>query len=562
MVAFLIIKPIVIYAYIFQFNYAFSNSSRSIDTMTTTTLTWPEMQQAMADGRLSITTGKDISKGTIPHNNIHHAHALTRPDGASLENFNFVFPVLKGSNITKQIIPPSTSASFFLFLDIYGNWPKGKIRGEDPKGDAVFDFLLAIEASYQASLEKDNETRMEIFKYAAQEPIVRNEKQTITNIEKVINPIICYSTFPVGHAQEGLRDDSKSPNFRVKLWDVKLTDKNRDKIRNDSLLVNVDPNADPNGDPNDPNRYLQRIFTQIFDLRRNKMSDTYITREHALNEFIYAKGDSSQGKSQFTMLVVATVLAPSWYWEAKKVGASLQFKASAIDIYQKTFLRRTNARTTETKIIRHQEALAAMREYGLDQNDDENDDGGNSSGSDEHNRHQQQQQGNGDTNGHPPPYRTSTTQTSTTQRHVNTNAVVSTRPRTIPVNVYPADYAARGNGAPSPALVRGGSPSFNDNNNNNNNNNNNGGGADDQSSEEEPPPRGTPPNEENEGEGTNDFRSNPIDSVTIPTFTQEEEDYMNQDNSRGYKRTQQQYQQQQPQRTHHQSKRRRTEKGK
>lgn len=347
--------------------------------MSSTVLGFREMRQAISDKRLTITTGKDIVKGTTPNNNVHHAYALKRPDGSGSESFNFTFPPLLVSHITKQIPKDSKFASYFVHGDVYGKWPLGKNRGEDPKGDELFDFFLQLEHSYHDCLAADAATRSEIFLHTDQEPMGRNGQRTqITDIMTLINPIIQYPVFRDGHPQQKERDESKSPTFKIKMWDAKITDRNRGQIRPDSLLVNVDPMADLHGDPNDTSRYLQMIYTKIYDLRqaRNVMSDVYITKESLLDEFTYMAGDSNKGKSQSTMLATITVLAPSWYWEAKK-GASIQFKATAMEIFKKTTLRRANTRTPEMKVNRYQEAMAAIAEYGLDQfeEEEENTDG-------------------------------------------------------------------------------------------------------------------------------------------------------------------------------------------
>lgn len=405
--------------------------------MTSAALSFVEMRQAIKEGRLTITTGKDICKGATPNNNVHHAYALERQDGTSSESFNFTFPPLLFSHITKQIPKDSKYASYFVHGDVYGKWPLGKNRGEDPKGDELFDFFMELERSYCYSLTNDVETKNMIFLHTDQEPIVRGERKYVTDIMTLINPIIQYPLFREGHPQEKQRDESKSPTFKIKLWDAKINEKNRSQIRNDSLLVNVDPLADLHGNPNDPSRYLQMIYTKIYDLRqqRNAMSDTYITKEAILDEFVYMAGDSTKGKSPCILLATMTVLAPSWYWEAKK-GASIQFKASTMEIFRKTILRRTNARTPEVKINRYQEAMAAIADYGLDQLDEDDGDGDydvdegelscnrqqNNSGNSNQQHGGQRFQNNGGG-----------------QRQINPGAVVAVRHKTNPVCVYPSE---------------------------------------------------------------------------------------------------------------------------
>lgn len=345
--------------------------------MANVVLKFNEMRQAMADGRLTITTGKDVNKGDVPNKHVHHKHALKRVGGNATEDFNITFPPLLVTHITKQIPRDSKYASYFVHGDIYPKWPLGKNRGEDAKGDELFDFLMDLESTYHKCLCEDEETKAAIFKHTSQEPLGRDGKKIpVTDIMSLINPIIQYPVFRDGHPQEKQRDDSKSPNFKIKLWDGKITAEKKYQIRPDSLLVNVDPMADPNGDPKDPSRFLQMIFTKIYDLRQQKnvMSDVYITKESDLDEFVYMAGDTNKGKSQSTMVATITVLAPTWYWETKK-GASVQFKATTMEIFKKTALRRANNRSTEVKVSRYQEAMAAIADFGLDQVEDEEDGG-------------------------------------------------------------------------------------------------------------------------------------------------------------------------------------------
>jgi hypothetical protein len=425
--------------------------------MTSTVLGFGEMKRAISDGRLTITTGKDIVKGTTPNNNVHHAYALKRQDGTSTESFNFTFPPLLVSHITKQIPGDSKFASYFVHGDIYGKWPLGKNRGEDLKGDELFDFFLELERVYHECLKADAETKNTIFLHTDQEPMGRDGRRTqVTDIMALINPIVQYPVFRDGHPQAKERDESKSPTFKIKLWDAKISEKNRNQIRKDSLLVNVDPMADPYGDPNDPGRYLQMIYTKIYDLRqqRDAMSDTYITKESVLDKFVYSAGDSTKGKSQCTLLATMTVLAPSWYWEAKK-GASIQFKATTMEIFKQTVLRRANVRTPEIKVSRYQEAMAAIAEYGLDQMDEENDNGdnnNNNNNNEENDVPPQQQQnswGNFDRSGSEQQYGTSKNQNNGGPRQINSSAVIAVRHKTNSVCVYPSKTLNGDSGSPA-----------------------------------------------------------------------------------------------------------------
>ena len=410
--------------------------------MATVILNFEEMRSAIKDDRLTITTGKEITKGTTPNNNIHHAFALTRANGTGTENFNFTFPNLVFSHITRQVPGDSKYASYFIHGDIYGKWPIGKNRGEDPKGDSVFDFFTELEQTYVKRLTDDSETRSMIFLHTSQEPVGRDGKKVpVKNILDLINPIISYPVHRDGHPQAKERDDSKSPTFKIKMWDAKITDANKGKIRKDSLLVNVDPLADPNGNPKDVSRYLQIMYTKIYDLRKDVMSNRYITTETELNQFVYSAGDSAKGKPQCTLLASVTVLAPSWYWEAKK-GASLQFKAVSLEIYKKINLRRTTERTNESKILKYQEALLAIREYGLDEVEDEDED--EYEGEEEKNKEEREDdnrrifpredhiEGYGE---YSPPRQT---QPYPPLRQMQPNATISTnnRPRTISCAVY------------------------------------------------------------------------------------------------------------------------------
>jgi hypothetical protein len=342
--------------------------------MATKILSFEEMKSAIENGRLTITTGKDITKGTDPNSTIHHPVAL-KPQGTTggseieYEKFSFILPPLVFSNITKSYPKESRYASYFMHGDIYGKWPLGKNRGEDPKGDMLLDFFTSIEEAYKTSLGKDDATRTTIVKFTKQEKMEKGVPVplSIPEVQKMVDSIVSYPVFQEGHALAGQRDEAKSPSFKVKLWDAKITSKNQGQIRPDSLLVN--------GDSSDPSKYLQVIYTKVYDRRRSAMTDDYVTRESALDEFTYSAGDSSRGKPQCSLLATVTLLAPSWYWDSSKRGVcSIQFKASSIDVYKKTNLKRASTLTSDQKILRWQDALKAAEYYDIGAVEDEEED--------------------------------------------------------------------------------------------------------------------------------------------------------------------------------------------
>lgn len=412
--------------------------------MAMTSLTYKDMQEAVNSGRLLIATGKEIITGTTPKNNIHHSHILKMPQGGVTGKFCFRFPPLMCSNITKQIPKDSKFATYFTYVDIYGSWPKGQNRGEDPVGDELFDFLTSIENSYKESLKKDEETKNMIINFTDQEPIVRGTKKIVTDMDDVMNSVINYPVFRDGHAQAKQRDMSKSPNFKVKLWEVKLTADLRGKLREDSLLVNVDPKSDPHLRDGDPAKYLQLMYTKIYDMRKNPMSDDFIKTERALNEFLYSAGEAASGtKLPFRMLAGITVLAPTWYWGSKD-PAALQFKASIIEVYNKIVPKRADERTTSQKLSVYAEVMACRDSYGIKEDDEDDEDaqifdfpmdhtdtdtcgyGGNNN----NNNNTATTNNNNNENSKGP------SSASPMLRQPNPSASVSVRPKTNPVVVY------------------------------------------------------------------------------------------------------------------------------
>lgn len=396
-------------------------------------VTYKDMQEAVTDGRLLISTGKEIITGTTPKNNIHHSHILKMPQGGVTGKFCFRLPPLMCSNITKQIPKDSKFATYFTYVDIYGSWPKGQNRGEDPVGDELFDFLRGIENSYKESLKNDEETKNMIFNFTDQEPIVRGTKKIVTDMDDVMNDVINYPVFRDGHAQAKQRDMSKSPNFKVKLWEVKLTADLRGKLRGDSLLVNVDPEADPQLRDDDPAKYLQLMYTKICDMRKNPMSDDFIKTERALDEFLYSAGEAASGtKLPFRLLAGITVLAPTWYWGSKD-PAALQFKASRIEIYNKIVSKRADERTTSQKLSIYAEVMACRDSYGIKEEDEGEDE--NAQVFDfpmDHTDTNDRGNGGGNNNSR------WTSSTPSTPRQPNSSAFVSVRPKTNTVVVYPS----------------------------------------------------------------------------------------------------------------------------
>jgi hypothetical protein len=252
--------------------------------------------------------------------------------------------------------------------------------------------------------------------------------------------------YRIGHPQEKQRDESKSPTFKIKLWDTKITAKTATQIRQDSLLVNVNTAIDPHSEVSDAERYLQMIYTKIYDLRTNPMSDAYITKESVLEEFLYSAGDSGKGKPQCTLLATVTVLAPSWYWEAKR-GASIQFKASSMEIFKKTLLRRANTRTPEKKIDRFQKARLAVQRYGLDRDDVEDNVFDDASGQPGEPSTGTTAGNNTNTGSNPGLGSVLSQAGSAPKRQLNASAIISSRIKTTSVCVMP-NGSSRTNGGP------------------------------------------------------------------------------------------------------------------
>lgn len=157
--------------------------------------------------------------------------------------------------------------------------------------------------------------------------------------------IIKYQTYPIDHpTMPSLIDYSKSPQLPFKLM-VSIPKKDEPKK---IMLSNSG----------------QVLWTTIYDYQNNPLGKVGITTYQQLERFLYRKGESKLGKSQFKLLQSITTNAPSVYW-AKKVGA-IQLKVTVCKIFDLIeFSFGTHALSHEESQRDLQEARESMEYFNL-----------------------------------------------------------------------------------------------------------------------------------------------------------------------------------------------------
>ena len=331
------------------------------------------IERLKIDGSITVAGAADTHvKHEHSSDFVHHNMVLQEQAKSERKNWSCKLPVCSASNITRMV--PKEGGSYpnwFFHVDIYPKWPLGKNKGEDPQGDKLLEFLQSMEKRYNAELLANPDVMAKIYAHIGEAESLDRDGNILpqkTPLE-MMEPVVCRSKFPAGHAMAGKIDDSKSPTFKVKLWDSKISATNQP--REDSLKVcqartnNGRPAVDAKG--NDV--YRMFLWTTIYDMRTNYMNKECLKTENQLNEFVYTKGDAKGGSNYpFKLMVAVELLAPSVFWSKGK-KATLQLKASTIFIYKKVRSERRARASPEELLQQQQEAMAAMAAFGWTEED-------------------------------------------------------------------------------------------------------------------------------------------------------------------------------------------------
>jgi hypothetical protein len=256
----------------------------------------------------------DTEKEGIRHNStrhcIHHELVLQMP-GAKPHNVSLKLPPMVTGYILRRKDEDSGRLSHKTFVPIYGNWPVGKNRGEDPRGDKLLDALKGLHKSYCEGLDANPLVKKRIYLDTKQPCVTTGLAE-----ERVKSPVL-WEVFDSKHERAGEIDDSKSPYFKIMLWEQEL-DANAD-IPPDALIV-------------DEGR--KKIITSIYDRTTKFENKSKIRTEMELSRFTYMPGDWRQGKFPFELFQQIDLLNPTVYWQKEKQG-EFQIKCTEMNITQK-----------------------------------------------------------------------------------------------------------------------------------------------------------------------------------------------------------------------------------
>ena len=273
---------------------------------------------------------------------IHHETVLLDETGKA-SSPQIGIPAMRTNHILRKRDETSDRVSLKVFTPIYGKWPLGKNRGEDPRGDALMDLLLSLHTDYCDWLDANPAIKKRIY-VATQQTC----PATAPAAEHVLSPIK-YDYYPATHELAGDIDPTNSPEVRVMVWDMSMRDKDGRMLekRPGDLLID-------NGE--------KKVLTCIVDDRDGK--DLRITTEEALSEFCYEKGDFKKGKYPFKLFQQIKLLSPTVFWE-KQRPAVFQIKATDIRIRDIIGSDGPNAITPEERAELDREAEESAAYYGI-----------------------------------------------------------------------------------------------------------------------------------------------------------------------------------------------------
>lgn len=277
----------------------------------------------------------------------HHDMMWVDGDDKKLYTIGTKLPPLLTSYILRAIDKDSKRQSFKTWVDIYGNWPLGKNRGEDPIGDELMDYLNAMHDAYCNGLDqKESEAIKKSIFIETKQTAQPGVKISTPTRERLRSPVI-WEVYPSDHDQAGEIDPNKSPNFKVMLWDQ--------DIGPDTFIAPDDLVVD-NGQ--------KKIRTAVYDRTKDFHTAKKITTEAAFENVLYTAGDFAKGRFPFKLLQQIDLLNPKVYWQKDKMG-EWQIKATSMDVTEKITGENSREKTPEELIQLQRDTLAAQSYYNL-----------------------------------------------------------------------------------------------------------------------------------------------------------------------------------------------------
>lgn len=269
---------------------------------------------------------------------VHHETVLLDADDKA-SNPQIGVPAMRTHHLTLNRDKKSGRVSYKTFVPIYGNWPVGKNRGEDPRGDALLDLLESLHKDYCDWLDANPTIKKKVYMASEQTCVM-----TAPAADHVISPVI-WEKYPATHEQAGEVNLEKSPEFKVMFWDMDITPET--ELRPDDLLID---------------QRQKKGMTCVVDDREGKA--IRVITEPYLQEFAYEAGDYKKGKYPFMLFQQMKLLSPTVFWESKR-PAVFQIKATDMWIREKIVSDSPNAVTPEERAAMDREAEEAAQYYGI-----------------------------------------------------------------------------------------------------------------------------------------------------------------------------------------------------
>lgn len=220
-------------------------------------------------------------------------------------------PQLMSGHITCKVDNDTKKKSWYVYPEIYGNWPLGRNPGEDPVGDKFKKFLDDLYDTYCKELDsKDNEAlRKKIC-------LLRSLPSN-TPVAQLVNHPVRWERYQDGHEKAGDINLEKSPTVRFTIW---YCDVDPAKAQATDFVVN---------------QGMQKILTGLIDRRKDFYNNSPVKDEQVWDdEFTYTAGDYAKQKYPFRMRTRMEIITPKVYFSSKGSG-DFQFKISKMEVYRK-----------------------------------------------------------------------------------------------------------------------------------------------------------------------------------------------------------------------------------
>ena len=290
----------------------------------------PLLKEMRAGGDAS-----DIHENT-KQGTIHHDLVLRDPIHKSCA-ISVTLPQLMSPHITRLIDDRSGKISHYIYLEIYGKWPLGRNRGEDPVGDQLMDMFNAFYDNYVQDLDS------EAFSTLKRKICLLRNLSTSTPAKDLLNHPVRWEKYPASHEKAGDVDPDKSPNARLTMWSTELKPEDKEKVKPNDFIFNNE---------------TQKMLAELIDKRVNFWNETPIKKEDLFDEFTYTAGDYTNGKYPFRMRSIIQTITPKMYFSKKGPG-DLQLKISKLEVIRKYESEGQRGRTEEENARLMQETLEA-----------------------------------------------------------------------------------------------------------------------------------------------------------------------------------------------------------